>query len=242
VDSIFNGDSFSQESVDLYEKMVSNGKVDQTLSNVSDYDYLTKFHSVGVSHIISEFIVQGVINRTDEQSETLVRVAVLHDIGKLAISKSILNKSGKLNKSEWQKVEKHPIDGFHLYALDFDAHEALPILIHHTMQPNYYPSTTKINENALIQKIDKSELSDEKLLEDCLALAVADNIEARYPHIDLQNQSPHVRIYGGRRYAVDDLPSLVRASFIESGKVKRFNMVDLLDNLLEISRDTFLRK
>ena len=242
MDSIFNGDSFSKESIDLYEKMASNEQVDQTLNEVSSYDYLSKFHSVGVSHILSEYLVQGVIDRTDIESLNLVRMAALHDVGKLAISESILNKPGKLNKSEWRIVEKHPINGFHHYAVNFDAHDALPILIHHTMQPNYYPSTAKINENALIYGIDKYELTDEKLLEDCLALAVADNIEARYPHVNLQNQSPHVRKYGGRRYSVDDLPGLVRASFIESGKAKRLNLVDLLDSLLETSRDTFLRK
>ncbi|MEI6851090.1 MAG: HD domain-containing protein [Candidatus Saccharibacteria bacterium] len=242
MDSIFNGDSFSQESMDLYDNVISDKQVEHVLGNVHKHDHLTEYHSRGVSHIVSEYVVQGVIDRNHEESKALIRMAVLHDIGKLSILKSILDKPGKLSKNEWQLVENHPIDGFHHYALDFDAYEALPILIHHTMQPNYYPSVAKINENASIYGISKKDLTEEMLLEDCLTLAVADNIEARYPHTDLQNESPHIRKYGGRRYAVDDLPDLVRASFIESGKVKRLNLVDLLDSLLETSRETFLRK
>jgi HD-GYP domain-containing protein (c-di-GMP phosphodiesterase class II) len=36
------------------------------------------------------------------------RAALLHDIGKLSVSNAILDKSTKLNATEWKAVERHP--------------------------------------------------------------------------------------------------------------------------------------
>lgn len=39
---------------------------------------------------------------------TLRRAALLHDVGKLAVSNSILDKAGKLDADEWISIRKHP--------------------------------------------------------------------------------------------------------------------------------------
>ncbi|WP_246657467.1 HD domain-containing protein [Cohaesibacter sp. CAU 1516] len=41
----------------------------------------------------------------------LRRAALLHDIGKLAISNQILDKNGKLDPQEWQAIQSHPVHG-----------------------------------------------------------------------------------------------------------------------------------
>ncbi|MEK6256230.1 MAG: HD domain-containing protein [Chloroflexota bacterium] len=51
---------------------------------------------------------------TDDQLSNLVRGAMLHDIGKLAIPDSILNKPGPLTSSEWDLMRKHPEFAFKL--------------------------------------------------------------------------------------------------------------------------------
>jgi len=38
--------------------------------------------------------------------------ALLHDIGKIGVSKSILNKPGRLTQEEYQEIKKHPEIGF----------------------------------------------------------------------------------------------------------------------------------
>lgn len=38
----------------------------------------------------------------------LKRASLLHDIGKLGVSNSILDKPGKLTESEWSEIKKHP--------------------------------------------------------------------------------------------------------------------------------------
>lgn len=42
--------------------------------------------------------------------------AMLHDIGKIGISDTILLKSGKLTEDEWREMRKHPELGYHLLA------------------------------------------------------------------------------------------------------------------------------
>ncbi|MBA7544550.1 hypothetical protein ES705_36911 [subsurface metagenome] len=49
-------------------------------------------------------------NRLDE----LILLSSLHDIGKIAISEDILNKNGKLTKSEWREIKKHPEIGYNI--------------------------------------------------------------------------------------------------------------------------------
>ncbi len=44
----------------------------------------------------------------EEEREKLRWVALLHDVGKLKIAGSILNKEGKLNDREWETVRMHP--------------------------------------------------------------------------------------------------------------------------------------
>lgn len=46
-----------------------------------------------------------------EEREKLRWVALLHDVGKLKIAESILNKEGKLDDDEWHAIKKHPTLG-----------------------------------------------------------------------------------------------------------------------------------
>ena len=46
-----------------------------------------------------------------EDIKRLKMCALLHDIGKIAIPKEILNKKGKLETNEWEEIKRHPIIG-----------------------------------------------------------------------------------------------------------------------------------
>jgi diguanylate cyclase (GGDEF)-like protein len=56
----------------------------------------------------------------------------LHDIGKIAIDETILNKPGKLSKEEWIQIKRHPEIGYRILAASTDyAEMAEDILCHH---------------------------------------------------------------------------------------------------------------
>ncbi|HLV09032.1 MAG TPA: diguanylate cyclase, partial [Halanaerobiales bacterium] len=64
--------------------------------------------------------------------ENLRLLAMLHDIGKVAVDSSILNKKDSLNKEEWEEVKKHPEAGYRIVQASFElSHIAYDILCHH---------------------------------------------------------------------------------------------------------------
>lgn len=63
-------------------------------------------HSTGVSQ--AAVAVGRQLDCSEETAIMLRRAGLLHDIGKLAIPNSILEKPGKLERHEWELVQKHP--------------------------------------------------------------------------------------------------------------------------------------
>jgi len=82
--TIFKPESFSKDSNDLYLKAVSEKKTSNNLAVFANYDWLSESHSRGVAQIVAEYVSSGIIDIKPDQQETLVRIAALHDIGKLS--------------------------------------------------------------------------------------------------------------------------------------------------------------
>jgi putative nucleotidyltransferase with HDIG domain len=66
----------------------------------------TARHSQGVAEIADG--IAAVLGFDAEERRTLRRAALLHDIGKLAISNRILDKPGKLTDEEFRAIQTHP--------------------------------------------------------------------------------------------------------------------------------------
>ena len=76
--------------------------------------------------------IAGEMNLSKERIEVLKRAAILHDIGKVSIADSILNKQGKLNDQEWNIIKKHSLAAIEiLKPLKFLSKEKEIILHHH---------------------------------------------------------------------------------------------------------------
>jgi HD-GYP domain-containing protein (c-di-GMP phosphodiesterase class II) len=89
----------------------------------------THRHSRGVTHVA--LLVAERIGVPAKEIPVLRRAALLHDIGKLSVPNSILDKPGKLTAQEWETVRLHPyytqrilerISGFHHLAFIASAH------------------------------------------------------------------------------------------------------------------------
>jgi hypothetical protein len=80
------------------------------LSDVlDDDDEYTAFHSRGVVQL--SLAVADRLGLDERQKRHVEFGALLHDIGKLAIPKAILNKPGKLSPDEWVVMETHTLEG-----------------------------------------------------------------------------------------------------------------------------------
>lgn len=82
----------------------------RTVANTIDAkDEYTSGHSYRVA-VISRMLAQKAGMSRAEQ-ENIYYMGLLHDIGKIGISDSTLNKKGKLNDEEWEQIKKHPAMG-----------------------------------------------------------------------------------------------------------------------------------
>lgn len=109
---------------------------------LKEYDLNLYSHSRRVSQYA--YTISKLICLSEEQAVEIAIGAMLHDIGKLEISRMILNKSDKLTAVEWDTMKSHPNKGFkmllpfrHLFSETiFDI-----ILYHHVRLDNRgYPS------------------------------------------------------------------------------------------------------
>jgi putative nucleotidyltransferase with HDIG domain len=68
--------------------------------------HFTFRHSVGVTDVASA--VGSVMGLKPERRQLLHRAALLHDLGKLRVPNSILDKPDKLDGAEWSVMKEHP--------------------------------------------------------------------------------------------------------------------------------------
>ncbi|MEN6462510.1 MAG: HD domain-containing phosphohydrolase, partial [Syntrophomonas sp.] len=92
---------------------------------------------------------------TDSELDNLKLLAALHDIGKIAIPNSILDKPGKLSPEEWETIKNHPEIG---YRIALSSPELAPIaeaILHHHEWWNGkgYPLGLKGEKIPLISRI-----------------------------------------------------------------------------------------
>lgn len=95
------------------QRQMYRGIVNQSLRTIANTidakDSYTNGHSVRVATYSREIAKRMGYSENDQ--ETVFYVALLHDIGKIGIPDSILNKEGPLTPEEWKIIRKHPIKG-----------------------------------------------------------------------------------------------------------------------------------
>ncbi len=92
-------------------------------------DRYTKFHSERVT--IYAYLIGKELNLPRKKLITLFYASILHDVGKIGIPDSILNKSGKLSKEEFEEIKKHPVIGADMVGKVEFLKEPSEILKHH---------------------------------------------------------------------------------------------------------------
>jgi diguanylate cyclase (GGDEF)-like protein/PAS domain S-box-containing protein len=95
------------------------------------------------------------INLSEDQMNDLELLAMLHDIGKIAIDDSIISKDEGLTEEEWAEIRRHPEIGFRIAQASPELiHIAQSILSHHERwDGNGYPRGLKEKEIPLLSRI-----------------------------------------------------------------------------------------
>ncbi len=97
----------------LYESPSSRSKALNTfIHTLHEKNPREELHSRRVS-VLSARLSKAIGMGSNEVSK-MKTVGLLHDIGKISIDESILNKKGKLSEKEWSEMQKHPEKGYRI--------------------------------------------------------------------------------------------------------------------------------
>lgn len=90
-------------------------------------------YTYGHSRKVSQYAVSmaEALNLTKEKITIIRNAGLLHDIGKIGIPDSILNKEGSLNEQEWRQIKTHPELGVEILRYVAELSNSLPIILNH---------------------------------------------------------------------------------------------------------------
>ncbi len=152
-------ETFNKAVIKLHENKVYEGSsiskktVDIIMSTLFEKSPREKMHSERVSQIAGQ-----IARQFDPNPEFVNRVklaARLHDIGKINISETILDKPDLLTNQEYEQIKKHPVSGFKiLSSVPEYAHIANIVYTHHERFDGLgYPKGIKGDEIPLEARI-----------------------------------------------------------------------------------------
>lgn len=84
--------------------------VDVIINAVESNDFYTSKHNIAVGDYAEILADEIHYKKIDD----IILAAKLHDIGKISIPSSIINKTGKLTEEEFELVKKHPVEGYRI--------------------------------------------------------------------------------------------------------------------------------
>ncbi len=122
-------------------------------------DHYTRGHTARVTHLCTEMghvLTQKDGLRHDGKFLKQLRIAaLLHDIGKIGIPESILNKKAALTDKEWEKMKEHPVIGANILQSIRELREVIKGVKYHHESYNGkgYPEGLKDDQIPLIATV-----------------------------------------------------------------------------------------
>ncbi|MDY0340935.1 MAG: HD domain-containing protein, partial [Coriobacteriia bacterium] len=115
----------------LVDNILHNRYAMLELSGLKSFDEYTFYHSVNVA--ILSVALGSMLTRDYRFLSALGVGAILHDIGKMTVDPSVLNKIGPLTSDEWDEMRHHPVRGAEIVALTagVDRASIVCVLEHH---------------------------------------------------------------------------------------------------------------
>ncbi len=152
-------DIFIKAEEDMYRKKMTESQsmrsrtLQGILKTVSEKNAVEKVHSRRVS-LIAQKIGEAMELNYDRIQEIAI-VGIMHDIGKISIDNTILNKSEPLVAEEIEEIRKHPMNSYQiLKSVDgFSALAEIALYHHERWDGSGYPNGLRGNAIPLISRI-----------------------------------------------------------------------------------------
>jgi putative nucleotidyltransferase with HDIG domain len=147
--------AISIKNATLYDEQQQTylNTIQALVSAIEASDSFTKGHSERVTRYSLE--IGRRLSLSEDRMEVLERAAILHDIGKIGIDLSLLNKEGKLTPQDIRDLQQHPTIGMHiLEPIEFLQDVRICIGQHHERFDGMgYPNRIKKEEQLLESRI-----------------------------------------------------------------------------------------
>lgn len=188
----------------------------QTVTALSEAVDAKDRYTSGHSKRVAEYarMIAERMGKDKEEQEEIYRAGLLHDVGKIRIPNSIINKEGKLTDEEFNIIKVHPITGYHILKGIGGSHRiAIATKYHHERYDGSgYPNR----------------ISGENIPEMARILAVADSYDA---------------MTSNRSYR-KALPREVVRSIIEEGKGTQFDpaIADVMLQMIDEDKEYKMRQ
>ncbi|MBI2842727.1 MAG: diguanylate cyclase [Armatimonadetes bacterium] len=113
--------------------------IDALVAAIDAKDKLTAGHTARVTHI--SLAIADTLGLPSEERYTLELAARLHDIGKLSLPESLMNKPGRLTDEDWACMRRHPAVGSQIVGSIEELSYVATIVRHHheRLDGNGYP-------------------------------------------------------------------------------------------------------
>jgi len=104
-------------------------------------------YTYGHSKKVSDYAVAlaEALGLSKDAIDTIRAAGLLHDVGKIAVPDSTLNKKGALNDEEWELIRAHPKLGIEILRHIIDLVNCIPVILHHheRYDGSGYPTSLK---------------------------------------------------------------------------------------------------
>lgn len=130
--AVANTAALAIENVRLNESLLNSYRT--TVDALVSLADAKEINAGGHSGRVSEYALMGAatLSLPEEERKNILYASILHDIGKLRIPDSVLNKSDALTHKEWEMVREHPVTGYNiLRGISFLKEASRLILYHH---------------------------------------------------------------------------------------------------------------
>ena len=178
--------------VDIVRECRCIPEVREILKIEKELSYVTYMHSISTA-IYSTMIADSYTQDLDILKKITIG-ALVHDVGKAAIAKNVLEKKGKLTDTEMKLIRKHCVIGAEMIADMFDKEVQQIVLMHHekldgsgyplgtTEIPSYVQLVTvaDIYDALVSNRCYKKAYSHEKAIEMLRKEAVQNKINKKY--------------------------------------------------------------